>query len=116
MSRLRTAAVAAVLTGGVMASAAVAKGSDSTLPKPFHVTGVVRSVDATARRIEMDTKTAGPRHFKFYTLAPQVTVKNQSRGQAKLSDVDPKMRVRLSGQRTAGNTWRVDEIDILPSN
>jgi hypothetical protein len=81
-------------------------------PKPFHATGEVRSIDVDAQHLEMESASA-LRHFRVYALDPDVAVVSP-RGPAQLSDITPKMRVRLIGEREADNTWTVSQIEILP--
>jgi hypothetical protein len=113
---LTTAALAGTLLGGILtAGSALAYNSNDASawePKPFHATGDVRSVDPAAMRLEMKTKRV-QRHFPHYTLAPGVMVQGPG-GPEQVRDIQPKMRVRLVGVRAPGDTWTVNQIQVLP--
>jgi hypothetical protein len=87
------------------------QGVRHPFPKPFQATGEVRSVNAGDQELEMKSRTA-PRHFRVYALQPDVAVVS-AQGPARLSDVTPKSRVRLTGEREADNTWTVEQIQVL---
>jgi hypothetical protein len=88
------------------------RGAGNLFPKPFNATGDVRFVSFDDQRLELKAHTA-PRHFRTYVLNPDVVVVGPQ-GPARLSDVTPKRRVRLIGEREADNTWTVEQIQILP--
>jgi hypothetical protein len=108
---LSVALVSSVMTGGIAVAQNGSAGS-VTEPRPFHATGDVRSVDADRMRLELQAASAR-RHFRSYTLAPGVTVQGPQ-GPANVSDIAPRMRVRLVGVRAPGDRWTVDQIQILP--
>jgi Cu/Ag efflux protein CusF len=109
---LAVALLGGVLTGG-MAVAQNSNNASATEPRPFHATGDVRSVDTNAMRLELQAASAR-RHFRVYAVAPDATVRGPQ-GPANVSDLAPKMRVRLVGVRAPGDTWTVNQIQILPS-
>jgi hypothetical protein len=88
------------------------RGVRDPFPKPFDATGEVRSLDPVTDRLELKARPSS-RHFHVYVLDPAVAVETPH-GPASLSDVTPRMRVRVIGEREADRTSTVDQIQILP--
>lgn len=106
---LALAAAALALTAG----GAQAKGSKPASDKPFHTTGVVRSLDTGQNSITLEGK-KGASTTPTFTLAPSAVVKSGSETKS-LSDVSAGTKVKLIGTRGADGST-VTEIDIVPAH